>query len=258
MSIDYSTITELAGDDITVEQMERLCHRYSWAKTYCEEKDVIEAACGTGPGLGYLAQSAKNLRAGDYSESILSIARQHYVDRIELRQFDAQDMPYDAQSADVIILFEAIYYLPNARRFVQECCRVLRAGGKVLIATANKDLYDFNPSPHSYVYYGVVELQQLFSKQGFDVECFGYLSIRDVSLRQRLLRPAKKLAVSLDLMPKTNESKKFLKRIVFGRMVTMPAEIVEDRREYNPPTPLPLSEPDQEHKAIYCVATLPG
>ncbi|MCD6265910.1 MAG: BrnT family toxin [Deltaproteobacteria bacterium] len=29
-----------------------------------------------------------------------------------------------------------------------DCVRVLRPGGKVLIATANKDLYDFNPSPH--------------------------------------------------------------------------------------------------------------
>jgi len=39
----------------------------------------------------------------------------------------------------VIILFEAIYYIPDAEKFVEECARVLRLGGKVLIATANKD-----------------------------------------------------------------------------------------------------------------------
>ncbi len=31
MSIDYSTVTELAGDEISQEQLERLCHRYYWA-----------------------------------------------------------------------------------------------------------------------------------------------------------------------------------------------------------------------------------
>ena len=51
MAIDYSTVTELAGDEITAEQLERLCHRYYWAGTFCAGKDVIEAACGTGPGL---------------------------------------------------------------------------------------------------------------------------------------------------------------------------------------------------------------
>jgi SAM-dependent methyltransferase len=73
---------------------------------------------------------------------------------------------------DVIILFEAIYYLPSTERFVSECRRVLRYGGKVLIAIANKDLYDFNSSPYSYKYYGVVELKELFSKQGFTVEFY--------------------------------------------------------------------------------------
>ena len=37
---------------------------------------------------------------------------------------------------------------------------------RLLIATAKKDLYDFNPSPHSYEYYGVVELNDLFQGMG--------------------------------------------------------------------------------------------
>jgi len=256
MTIDYSTVTEIAGEEITLEQFERLCHRYYWAGTYCAGKDVIEAACGSGPGLGFLLGLAKSLRAGDYDGGILQIARQHYGDRVELRQFDAQDMPFEDHSADVVILFEAIYYLPSAERFVQECRRVLRKGGQVLIATANKDLYDFNPSPFSHTYYGVVELGQLFTGLGFAAECFGYLSVREVSLRQRVLRPVKRLAVSLGLVPKTMGSKKLLKRLVFGRMTTMPAEITEGMIAYRPPKPLALSEPDHEHKVIYCAATL--
>src|SRR6266704_5568806 len=139
-AVDYSSRTELAGDEISVEQLVRLCHRYSWVVSKCAGKDVVECACGTGPGLGYLVERSRSIRAGDYSDNILEIAREHYGSRIELLQFDAQEMPYRDHSADIVILFEAIYYLPNAGRFVAECRRVLRPGGQVLIATANKDL----------------------------------------------------------------------------------------------------------------------
>mgnify|MGYP002641309518 FL=1 len=192
MLIDYSTVTEMAGDEITKEQLNRLCHRYYWADNFCSDKDVIEAACGTGPGAGYLSKLSKSYIAGDYDPGILSFAQQHYGERVDLRQFDAQVMPFDDNSKDVIIIFEAIYYLPNVGEFIRECKRVLRKGGQVLIATANKDHYDFNPSPFSHAYYGVVEFQELFAQFGFDVECFGYLPIGEVSWRQRLLRPVKK------------------------------------------------------------------
>ena len=167
MHKDYASVTEIAGDDVTLEQINRLCSRYYWAGQYCADKDIVEAACGTGQGLGYINDVAKSLDAGDYSDDILSIARRYYGDRIRLIHFDAQYLPFKEKSKDVIILFEAIYYLPDAEQFVRECVRILRPGGKVLIATANKDLFDFNPSPHSYKYYGVVELDSLFSKYGF-------------------------------------------------------------------------------------------
>ncbi len=252
---NFITVTELSGDEVTREQVQRICNRYYWAGRQCADKDVLEAACGTGQGLGYLANLSKSLKAGDYSEQILSIAQKHYGDRIELIQFDAQDMPFADSSLDVVILFEAIYYLPSAEKFVAECRRVLRPGGRVLIATANKDLYDFNPSPHSYKYYGVSELHQLFESEGFTVKCFGDTPITGVSLRQKLLRPIKKLAVALKLIPKTVDGKKWLKRFVFGKLVLMPAEIKADSAQFVEPVPLPPDKPDCMHKVIYCAAT---
>ena len=133
MQIDYVSVTEIAGDEVSQEQVDRLCNRYYWAGQYCKDKDVLEVACGTGQGLGYLSGIAKSLEAGDYSQDILKIARQHYGDRIILQQFDALEMPFPDNSKDVIILFEAIYYLPDAERFIQECTRILRADGRVLI-----------------------------------------------------------------------------------------------------------------------------
>ncbi len=256
MGNDYISVTEIAGDEVTQEQIDRLCNRYYWAGQYCTGKDVVEVACGSGQGLGYLSGIARSFEAGDYSDEILSIAQQHYGERIRLRQFDAQDMPFEDNSKDVIILFEAIYYIPDAEKFVKECTRVLRPGGRVLIATANKDLYDFNPSPHSYKYYGVVELNDLFERHGFNAEFFGDMPVGGVSMRQRVLRPIKKLAVMLNIMPKTTAGKKWLKRIVFGGLVEMPAEITTETSQYIEPARISSSKPDTEHKVIYCVANL--
>lgn len=253
--VDYLAVTELSGDEVSQEQVDRICHRYYWAGKYCAGKDVLEAACGTGQGLGYLAKLARSISAGDYSDDILKIARDHYGDRILIQQFDAQEMPYPDNSMDIIILFEAIYYLPSADKFIGQCRRVLRDGGKVLIATANKDLYDFNPSPHSTKYYGVVELNDLFEKYGFTVEFFGNTRADKVSWRQKILRPAKKFAVEFGLMPKTNDSKKFFKRLVFGKLEKMPAEIEEGMIPYIEPAKIPPSKPDEKHKVIYGAAT---
>jgi SAM-dependent methyltransferase len=255
---DYLSVTEISGDEVSQEQVDRLCNRYYWAGKYCKDKDVVEAACGTGQGLGYLCKIAKSLEAGDYSEPIVKIVRQHYGGRIDLRQFDAQKMPYPDRTKDVIILFEAIYYLPSAEQFVKECRRVLRPGGKVLIATANKDLFDFNPSPYSHRYYGVVELQELFAKYGFTTDFFGNTPLEAVSWRQRLLRPVKKMAVVLGIVPKTRDGKKWLKRLVFGRLVKMPAEISEGMVPFIEPAPLPPGEPNRNYKVIYCAASLAG
>ncbi len=217
-------------------------------------KDVLEVACGTGQGLGYLMSLAKSVTAGDYSQSIAAIAQSHYGDRIVIDQFDAQQMPYPDASFDCVIIFEALYYIRHTARFIDECARVLRSSGMLLVATANKDLFDFNPSPHSFTYQGVVEMGHVFSTAGFDCEFFGYQDVDRLSLRQRLLRPVKKIVVNSGLMPQTMVGKKLLKRIVFGGLVNMPAEIDANTRTYAPPASLPAGVPDTRHKVIYCAA----
>lgn len=254
---DFTAVTELSGAEISAEQLQRMTHRYHWAATHCRGKDVVEVACGSGQGLGLLGKVAKTLEAGDYSAEVLSVPKAHYGPRISLQEYDAQKLPYADSSKDVLILFEALYYVPNAARFAAECRRVLRPGGQVLIATANKDLADFNPSPLSHRYYGVVELDDLFREAGFKTEVFGYMPVETVSARQKVLRPMKKLAVALGIMPKTMKGKQLLKRLVFGRLVLMPAELPPATGEVDQPAKLPGRAADRTHKVLYCRATLP-
>lgn len=185
--VDYLSVTELSGSYVSQEQIDRICNCYYWAGKYCHNKDVLEVACGTGQGLGYLSKIAKSLNAGDHSEKILENVGEHYSNKITLKQFDTQNMPYKDNSMDVIIFFEAIYCLPSTERFVSEYRRVLRDGGKVLIAAANKDLQ---------LSFTAILLLILF------------LEIKTFS-------PCKKWVVKFSLVTKTLEGKKIIKKTDF-------------------------------------------
>jgi SAM-dependent methyltransferase len=258
MTLDYSSVTELAGEEVSREQVERLAHRYLWAGGYCDGRDVLEVACGPGQGLGLLAARARRLWAGDLTSRLVRDARRHYGDRVFIMELNAQYLPFPDDVLDVVILFEAIYYLHSAATFAAECRRVLRPGGHVLIASANPDLWDFNPSPHSVGYYGIVELGRLLGEAGFECRFFGHLLVDAVSMRQRVFRPLKKMAATLGLIPKTMAGKKFLKRLVFGGLVPMPVEIGRDTIPFMPPVPLPPGLPDLRFKVIYVAAAKPG
>ena len=254
---DFTTVTELPGDAASAEQIARACSRYGWALDYCRGQDVIEAACGSGMGLGLIAQRARSLLAGDVSEKMIDRVRAHYGSRLNVTQFGAERIPAPDRSADVILLFEAIYYLPDAARFVTEAARVLRPGGRLLLATANKDLFDFNPSPFSHRYFGVPELRELLAGGGFSCEFFGDSPLSRIGLRQKLLRPAKRFAARSRLIPQTMAGKRWLKRLVFGQLQPMPAELAERQvSALAAPAPLDSTRACVDHKIIFCAARL--
>ncbi|MBX7148136.1 class I SAM-dependent methyltransferase [bacterium] len=252
---NFKNVTEIAGEKVSQAQLCRVVQRYVWAGGYCHNKDVLEIACGVGQGLGYLASVSRSIRAGDITPDLVLQARAHYGNRISITEMDAEHLPFDDSSLDVVILFEAIYYLPSAKQFIQECKRVLRPGGVVLIATANKDLFDFNPSPYSTHYYGVVELNALLQSLGFSCVFLGNLSETALGLKQKIIRLIKKLVVALNLMPKTMSGKKWLKRIFFGELLPMPAEIDIHTAPYVPPVAISSHEPSRCSNVLYVAAT---
>lgn len=57
-------------------------------------------------------------------------------------------------------------------------------------------------------------------------------------------------------MPRSKLGKAFLKRFVFGGLVTMPPEIDANTAPDVPPVTLPGDQPDRAYKVIYCAAEL--
>jgi hypothetical protein len=91
--------------------------------------------------------------------------------------------------------------------------------------------------------------------QGLATEFWGSQPLKETSLLQKITRPAKQFAVKFGLMPKTMQGKRILKRIIFGKPVKMPAEIVPNMASREALNPLPPDRVCSTHKIIYCVAT---
>lgn len=257
MEENYATVTELPGNKGSKEQLARLYQRYHFALQFSKEKDVLEVACGGGLGLGYLAKSAKKVVGGDIDKNILMIPLEHYKGRnkIEIKEFDAQQLPFEDKSFDVVILYEAIYYLTKPEHFVSEAQRILRDNGVLLVCTPNKDWADFNPSPYSTKYFSAPELHSLLSKKFSKVELFGAFSVTNKGgIKSRLTSFIKRTAISLNLMPKTMKGKAIFKRIFFGQLIALPPEIEEGLADYSPPIPISSDRPNSEYKVLFSVA----
>jgi SAM-dependent methyltransferase len=252
-TVDYSHVTETPGNGITREALSMMLTRYELAARYGEGKDVLEVACGAGQGLGYIAARARSVVGGDYTEKLVSIARAHYGSRVTVLRLDAHDLPFADGSFDVVVLYEALYYLRDPERFLAECRRVLRPGGVVLISSANPERPDFNPSPHSVRYFSARELAKLLESCGFDAELFGAYAGDSSSVRAWIVSEIKRVAVAIGLIPKTMRGKELLKRLFLGKLVQMPREIGWGMAAFEMPVPVEHSVPDREHKVVYAM-----
>src|SRR5262249_44365440 len=218
------------------------------------DQAVLEVSCGPGSGLGCLAGRASKLVAGDYCASHLAQARTHYGPSVPLVQLDATALPFRPASFDVVLLLEAIYFLPHVGAFLDSCHDALKRRGVVLVVTVNPDWEAFNPSPLSTKYWTAKELSDLLRTHQFSTEMYAGFPARDPSPRGRLAHALKRSAVKRKLIPKTMRGKQLLKRLAFGKLEPFPAEVTTETGSYQPPVRLADMRATADYKVLYAVA----
>lgn len=109
-------------------------------------RQILETAAGTGVVTAALARALPEAEiiASDLNQAMLDVAAKRVSsDRVSFRQADALDLPFEDESFDLVVCQFGVMFYPDKVRGNAEARRVLRDGGRLLLAIW--DRLDRNP-----------------------------------------------------------------------------------------------------------------
>lgn len=130
---------------------------------------VIDVGCGVGDNLKLIFRQNLTLKGLEYSANSLARAKK-VLGAMDLRQGSAVTMPFDSNSADLIMCIEVLEHIPDQYQALREIRRVLKPEGVLLLSVPYRRWF---PSYYTFMghirHYTREELQQLLIESGFDV-----------------------------------------------------------------------------------------
>ncbi|MFP4366535.1 MAG: class I SAM-dependent methyltransferase [Bacteroidales bacterium] len=105
-------------------------------------KHVLEVGCGRGGGLSYINRYLKpeTCTGIDLNNKAIRFCNKHYKENnISFVQGDAQNLPFEANSFDVVVNVESSHRYPENELFFSEVYRVLKPGGHFLFTDFRDD-----------------------------------------------------------------------------------------------------------------------
>lgn len=117
-----------------------------------QPEDILDVGCGIG---GSSLELADRYQAAVIGITLSPVQRERASERaraagaserVSFAVADAMVMPFDANRFDLVWSLESGEHMPDKQRFLQECLRVLRPGGRLVMATwCHRD--DSPPAP---------------------------------------------------------------------------------------------------------------
>jgi 2-polyprenyl-3-methyl-5-hydroxy-6-metoxy-1,4-benzoquinol methylase len=95
---------------------------------------VLDVGCGSGRMMRRLAELGWEVHGIDFDPKAVEVARNQGLD-VRLGTLDEQS--YDDGSFDAIVMNHVIEHVPDPLRLLESCKRVLKPGGKLVLATPN-------------------------------------------------------------------------------------------------------------------------
>ncbi|MGV0791776.1 class I SAM-dependent methyltransferase [Mycolicibacterium sp. XJ1819] len=139
----------------------------------CADRAVLEAGCGEGYGADLIADVARHVIGLDYDEATVAHVRARYP-RIEMRHGNLAELPLEDGAVDAVVNFQVIEHLWDQPQFVEECFRVLRPDGQLMMSTPNRITFspgrDTPVNPFHTRELNATELTELLTTAGFCVE----------------------------------------------------------------------------------------
>jgi ubiquinone/menaquinone biosynthesis C-methylase UbiE len=109
---------------------------------------ILETAAGTGIVTRAVLERLPDAKiiATDINPAVVDFAAQQVQsERVTFQQADAQDLPFEEASFDLVLCLFGVMFFPDKVRAHAEAYRVLRPGGRYVVVTF--DSLDLNPVP---------------------------------------------------------------------------------------------------------------
>ena len=118
-------------------------YRYIFAASLAENKVVLDVACGTGYGAGFMAEKASKVVGADISLEAVDYAAERFCkdNKAGFICADAIRLPFVDNAFDIVVSFETIEHIRQCRKFLAECRRVLKANGLLVCSTPNRRIF---------------------------------------------------------------------------------------------------------------------
>jgi ubiquinone/menaquinone biosynthesis C-methylase UbiE len=99
---------------------------------------VLDAGCGAGHTAMIVAPLVRDVVAYDLTPGMLvqveALALERGLANVHTRQGDVEAMPFDDASFDMVVTRYSAHHWPNPLVALQECARVLRPGGRLIVS----------------------------------------------------------------------------------------------------------------------------
>ncbi|MCM1985070.1 methyltransferase domain-containing protein [Lyngbya confervoides] len=102
---------------------------------------LLDVGCGIGGSTLYLASKFRASATGitlspvQANRAETRAARAGLKEHVQFHVADALAMPFADQSFDLVWSLESGEHMPDKQQFLRECCRVLKPGGRLVVAT---------------------------------------------------------------------------------------------------------------------------
>lgn len=171
-------------------------------------------------------------------------------------RLSAEALPFRDNAFDLVLFFEASYYVRNMENAFDELLRVLDGQGKVMFVSANPERPDFVRSPFSSHYHSADDFRNALNKRGLAVTVEGGSPINQAGGKLHLiltgiLRIARRLAAATRFVPTTLQGRARLKRTLVGKLRPIPPEISSGFASV--PPRLPIGSAQAREWKVLCV-----
>jgi SAM-dependent methyltransferase len=243
--------TEWPGEQIPLDDLNIIAHRYNRSLELCVDADVLEIGSGSTIGKLELAEVVNSFVSIDISEKNI-LRSKALCQELGFQQYeaDAHKLPFPDSTFDTVIALAMIYYL-DSEIFLKEVRRVLRPGGKLFFCSSNKDVPGFVAAPGSHEYLSIPEWSVLLRSEGFKVGFEGVFTkphALPLGLRSSLIRFIKAGLNCLGLSALWGR----LRRVAKGPRHTIPEKLSDFPNCTEVSEPLDETSANASYRVIYC------